>query len=374
MRTLLFLLQKEFLQIFRNKTMLPIIFVMPILQLIILVNAATFEMKNINFAVVDNDMSQTSRQMIGKFQASPFFKYKGTSTSFKESLKLMYDGRVDLIINIPARFDQTIVRENKEGVQFVVNAINGSTAGLISSYSQATIADYNQEFIAEWYGVVQGDQMPRRITINPSFWYNPSMNYITYMLPGILVVLITVIGMFLSSMNLVREKEIGTIEQLNVSPITKYQFLLSKLIPFYFIGLFELGFGLTIGKIIFSIPIVGGLPLVFLMAAAYLLAVLGMGLFVSTMVDTQQQAMFISWFFMLVFILMSGLFTSTASMPDWAQAINIANPITYFIRMIRMVLLKGSDLGDVLKDLLSLLAIGVSMLTLATLRYRKVAS
>jgi len=374
MRILLFLLQKEFLQIFRNKTMLPMIFVMPIMQLLILVNAATFEMKNINFAVVDNDQSQTSRQMIGKFQGSPFFKYKGTSTSLKESLKLMYDGKVDLIIKIPEKFDETVVRENNGSVQLIVNAINGSTAGLISSYSQAIIADYNQDFIAGWYGVVKGDQMPKRITINPSFWYNPSMNYITYMLPGILVVLITVIGMFLSSMNLVREKEIGTIEQLNVSPISKYQFLLSKLIPFYFIALFELGFGLTIGKIIFDIPIVGSLPLVFLMAAAYLLAVLGMGLFVSTMVDTQQQAMFIAWFFMLVFILMSGLFTSTASMPDWAQAINVVNPITYFIRMIRMVLLKGSQLGDVLHDLLSLLAIGLSMLVLATLRFRKVAS
>lgn len=354
--------------------MLPIIFVMPIVQLVVLVNAATYEMKNINFAVVDNDMSQTSRQMIGKFQASPFFRYKGSSTSFNESLKLMYSGKVDLIIKIPSKFDQSLVRENKETVQLIINAINGSTAGLISSYSQAIIADYNQELVADWYGLVQGDQMPRRITINPSFWYNPGMNYVTYMLPGILVVLITVIGMFLSSMNLVREKEIGTIEQLNVSPITKYQFLLSKLIPFYLIGLFELCFGLTIGKLIFDIPIVGGLPLVFMMAATYLLAVLGMGLFVSTMVDTQQQAMFISWFFMLVFILMSGLFTSTASMPDWAKTINIINPITYFIRMIRMVLLKGSQLADVLKDLLSLLAIGVAMLTLASLRYRKVAS
>ena len=374
MRTLLFLLQKEFLQIFRNKTMLPMIFVMPIIQLVILVNAATFDMKNINFAVVDNDLSQTSRQMIGKFQASPFFKYQGISASLKESLKLMYEGKVDLIINVSEKFDHSIVRENKGNVQLIINAINGSSAGLISSYSQAIIAGYNQEVITEWYGVVQGDQMPKRININPSFWYNPMMNYVTYMLPGLLVVLITVIGMFLSSMNLVREKEIGTIEQLNVSPITRYQFLLSKLIPFYFIALFELGFGLLIGKLLYHIPIVGSLALVFLMGATYLLAVLGMGLFVSTMVDTQQQAMFIAWFFMLVFILMSGLFTSTASMPDWAQTLNYINPITYFIRMIRMVLLKGSRLSDVLQDLLSLLAIGMTMLTLASLRYRKVAS
>jgi len=210
------------------------------------------------------------------------------------------------------------------------------------------------------------------ITVETSFWYNPELNYKIYMLPGILVILVTVVSMFLAAINIVHEKEMGTIEQLNVTPIKKFEFITGKLLPFLLIALFELAFGLTIGKIFFHIPIVGSIPLLFGFTIIYLLVVLGIGLFISTISSTQQQVMFIAFFFMLVFILMSGIFTPTESMPLWAQKLNIINPFYYFMRVIRMILLKGSGFSDISYEFYSLSIYAVIMLSLSVWRYRKV--
>jgi len=209
------------------------------------------------------------------------------------------------------------------------------------------------------------------IEVNTSFWYNPELNYKTYMLPGILVILVTIVSMFLAAMNIVREKEIGTIEQINVTPIRKHEFIIGKLVPFMIIALFELAFGLLIGKIFFDLPVVGSIPLLFGFTLVYLLVVLGIGLFISTISSTQQQVMFITFFFMLVFILMGGIFTPTESMPVWAQQINIINPFYYFMKVIRMILLKGSGFWDISYEFFSLLIYGILMLSLSVWRYRK---
>jgi len=210
-------------------------------------------------------------------------------------------------------------------------------------------------------------------TINTStiYWYNPRLDYQTYMVPGILVILVTIVGMFLTGMNIVREKEIGTIEQINVTPIRKYHFIVGKLLPFWIIGLLEFAFGLFLGKILFDIPFAGSLWLVFFAAALYLPVVLGVGLFISTITNTQQQAMFISFFFIIVFILMIVLFTPIVSMPDWAQIIVKLNPVAYFMDIMRMVLLKGSGFREISDKLLSLFGYGMVYLSLAVFRYRK---
>ena len=213
----------------------------------------------------------------------------------------------------------------------------------------------------------------KNIQTDYSYWYNPKLNYKTYMVPGILVLLVTIIGLLLSGMNIVREKEIGTIEQINVTPIRKIQFIAGKLAPFWIIALFELAFGLSIGKLLFDIPMVGNLWLIFLSGGIYLFVILSVGLLVSTVTHTQQQAMLVSFFFMVVFILMSGLFTSIESMPVWAQKIDRLNPLMYFIRIMRMVLLKGSTFTDISRDLYSLGIFAVIMSSLAVMRYRKVA-
>jgi ABC-2 type transport system permease protein len=191
------------------------------------------------------------------------------------------------------------------------------------------------------------------------------------MVPGILVLLVTIIGMFLSGLNLVKEKEIGTIEQINVTPIRKYQFIVGKLLPYWLVALFELSFGLILARLVFAIPLIGSIWLIFLVAAVYLLVTLGLGLLISTKTNTQQQSLFLSWFFMVVFILMSGLFTSVDSMPQWAKMINIFNPIAYFVEVIRMIMLKGSGFMDISRNLFILAVYAILALTVAVWQYRK---
>jgi ABC-2 type transport system permease protein len=371
MRTVFFIIQKEFIQVFRNKMMMPMIFAVPIIQLIILVHAATFEMKNIRMSVVDFDMSQSSRQMISKFQGSPFFKIVHTSYNYEAAGNEMKKGNVEVILNIPMGFEKNLVKDNKGKVQLVINSINGASAGLISAYSLMILMDFNRELIVEQI-IPTTVAATRNIQVKPLYWYNPKLNYKTYMVPGILVLLVTIISLLLSGMNIVREKEIGTIEQINVTPIRKIQFIAGKLMPFWIIALFELTFGLVIGKLLFSIPMIGSLWLIFLSAGIYIFVILGFGLLISTMTNTQQQAMLVSFFFMVIFILMSGLFTSIESMPNWAQQLDRLNPIAYFIRIMRMVLLKGSTFQDIKESFFSLVVYAFGIISIAVWRYRKV--
>ena len=350
--------------------MLPIIFAVPFVQLIILVHAATLEMKNIDMYVVDNDLSSTSRGIISKFQGSPFFRMKNVGFSGKEAEKALLNNDADIVLVINSGMEKNLIRENTGKVQLLVNAINGTVAGISNYYAMSIINSYNKELVAEWFGVSESSKI-KQININYSFWYNPELNYKTFMVPGILVLLITLIGLFLSGMNLVREKEIGTIEQINVTPIQKYQFIIGKLLPFWIIALFELAFGLILGKLLFNIPTIGSVFLVFGFSSIYLIAVLGIGLLISTITHNQLQSMFFSFFFMLVFILMSGLFTPVESMPDWAQILDRINPIYYFIRVMRMILLKGSGFVNILPEFIAIFIYASVILSLAVWRYRK---
>ncbi|MHC1706781.1 MAG: ABC transporter permease [Bacteroidales bacterium] len=370
MRTILFLIQKEFLQIFRNKSMLPIIFAIPVVQLIVIVHAATFEIKNASLYVVDNDNSTYSRQLREKFQGSGFFHISGISTFYGDGEENMLQGKSDAILVIPRDFEEELINGKEASFQVVVNAINGSAGGLINAYTLSMVEEFNRSLFSGKV-VYSTEQMPHSIALTYSYWYNPGLNYKTFMVPGILVILVTIISLLLSGMNIVREKEIGTIEQINVSPIQKYQFVAGKLIPTLLIALFELAFGLTIGKIFFDIPVEGNLLLLFMVATIYICVILGLGLLVSTITNTQQQAMFISFFFMIVFILMSGLFTSAENMPDWAQWINKINPVAYFIRIVRMILLKGSGFTDFRMEFFSLLTLAVLSIGTAVRVYRK---
>ncbi|MGQ1909809.1 ABC transporter permease [Marinifilum sp. RC60d5] len=372
MRVLKYLLQKEFLQIFRNKGMLPIIFVMPILQLCILSFAATYDMKNTNLYVVDKDLSSHSRELISKFNGSPFFTVKEVGFSEKEAEKELFKDNIDAILVFKEDFGKAVDLKYKASVQVLVNAINASSAGLYNAYINSVILDYNESIKLNFAGNSQKSQH-NLVYSTYSHQFNPEMKYIPYMLPGILVLLVTVVALFLSAMNVVREKEIGTIEQINVTPIRKSQFLVAKLIPFMVIGFLELGLGLLIAAFGFKIPFLGSVWLIYLVAFVYLLVILGFGLLISTQTDTQQQAMFIAWFFMVIFLLMSGLFTPIESMPEWGQKLNILNPIAYFIKIIRMILLKGSGFFDIIKELIILSIFALSAITFAVKMHRKVS-
>lgn len=374
MRTLLFLLQKEFLQIFRNKAMLPVLFVVPFVQLIILVNAATYEIKNIKISIVDMDQSTTSRHLIERFKASPFFIITDYTFSIDKAEDELKANKADLILRIPVDFEKYLVRDKKAKVHILHNAINGTVAGISSSYTLSIIGRFNKDIILDWFDMKthQNVYLQPNININYSYWYNPELNYKTFMVPAVLVLIVTIIGLFLSGMNVVREKEIGTIEQINVTPIKKYQFLIGKLFPFWIIALFELAFGLIIGKLLFDTPMLGSLLLLFAVAGVYLLTILALGLLMSTITQTQQQAMFISYFFLIIFVLMSGVFTSVESMPKLAQWLNHINPVYYFMKVIRMILLKGSGFSDIKYEFFILFGFGITMLSLAVWKYKKV--
>ena len=369
MRSLRFLLQKEFRQIFRDPAIIRIIFVIPMVQLLVLPWAADYEMKNINITVVDHDHSLYSQQLISKVTASGYFQLQDYTASFDRSLIDIEKDKADLVLEIPSSFEKDLVKENEASLFIAVNAINGVKANLGGAYLRSIIQDFNSQVRMEWI------QFPRfnpelNIEVLSSNWYNPQQNYKYFMVPGILVILVTMVGAFLTSLNIVKEKEIGTIEQINVTPIKKYQFILGKLIPFWILGLLVLGIGLVISRFFYGIIPIGSVWVIFGFAAVYLLAVLGLGLLVSTYTTTQQQAMLISFFLMMVFILLGGLYTSIDSMPQWAQNITKANPVAYFIEVMRMVVLKGSGFADIKNQLLTVFGFAVLLNGWAIISYR----
>ena len=373
MKTILFIIQKEFRQIFRNKAMLPIIFVLPMLQLLILSNAASFEIKNIKFSYVDNDHSVASRELISKFEASQYFNIVERFSSKKEADFQMQTGKVDVILEIPNHFERDLITENNTNLSVSINAIDGAAAGVENVYISQIITGFNQKIQTQLYQYNEASYVhPVNIVTIPSFWYNNTLNYKTFMVPGILVLLVTMLTLFLSSMNIVREKEIGTLEQINVTPIRKYQFIVGKLFPFWVLGLVILTVGLTIAKVVFSVPILGSIGLIYFFTSIYLLVILGIGLIISNNSDTQQQAMFIAWFFSVIFILMSGLFTPIESMPQWAQNVTLLNPIRYFVEIIRMVMLKGATFSDISRPFLIIVGYAFVLNGIAVWSYKKV--
>ncbi|MBL0356102.1 MAG: ABC transporter permease [Chitinophagaceae bacterium] len=370
MRTLKFLLQKEFRQIFRDPSIIRLIFIMPVIQLIILPWAADYEMKNIQLSVVDHDHSDYSRKLVSKITSSGYFILNDYAASFNQSFAEIEKDHSDIILEIPASFEKDLVKESEAKLFIAGNAINGVKANLGSVYLRTIIQDFNQSVRLEWI------QIPRfspetQIEVSTSNWYNPLMNYKYFMVPGILVILLTMVGSNLTAMNIVKEKEIGTIEQINVTPIKKYHFILGKLIPFWILGLVVLTLGFIIARVVYGIVPLGSFITIYVFAAVYLLAVLGLGLLVSTYATTQQQAMLISFFIMMICILLGGLYTSIDSMPVWAQWITKFNPVSYFIDVMRMVVLKGSTLADIKYQLLVMSGFAIVLNGWAVFSYRK---
>ncbi len=348
--------------------MLRIMVIIPIIQLLILVYAASFEVTRIDMAIVDSDHSSSSARLINKIKNNALFHVNHYVATQDEAENLIQRSKIDIALCIPKDFERKLINYNQPDVQLLADAIVGNSAQLGAAYLSNIIMDFNKEVLVERMG---GLPKNNQINIVHSFWYNVDLNYKIYMAPGILVVLLTIIGMMLGAANLVREKELGTIEQINVTPIQRWQLLLGKLIPFLVIALVELVIGLTLSYIVFNMPIRGSLLLLFGSATIYLILVLSLGLFMSTISETQQQVTFASFFFLMIFIMLSGLFTPVNSMPDWAQKINWFNPLYYFIKIMRGVILKGASLVDIWKDFTALSVFSFSMFTLSVLRYKK---
>jgi ABC-2 type transport system permease protein len=370
MRTVRFLLEKEFRQIFRNRTLVAIIMFVPVVQLLILPLAANYEVKNIQLSIVNHDDSPYSQLLIRKITSSGYFQLSSLNTSFEKAFEDVESDRADLVLEIPRGFERNLIRDNRQTLFVAVNAINGVKAGLGGAYLNSIIRDYNREIQLEWFQSSRSGETPV-LTVVSSNWYNPLMNYRLFMVPGILAVLVTMIGGYLSALNIVKEKESGTIEQINVTPIRKHHFIIGKLIPFWILGIFVFTLGLLVGWLVYDVIPLGSLWVLYLFLSLYLLAVLGLGLLISTYTETQQQAMFIAFFFVMIFILMSGLFTSIDSMPHWAQIVAKLNPVTYFIDVMRMVVIKGSGLQDITTHIIAIILFAIGFNTWAILNYKK---
>jgi len=372
MRTILFLIRKEFIQIFRNKFIGRAIFAVPIVQMLILVPAVTFEIRELRICIIDQDLSSESRSLVNRLEGSTFFRITNTTFSEEEGNRLLLEDKCNLVLHIPEDFGRETGSGKQGHLLATVNAINASSAQLSWAYLNGVIREFNSDLLMKNINSIQPVHASV-ININNRYWYNEMLDYKYYMLPGILGILVTAIGFLLAGLNLVREKEIGTIEQINVTPVRKHQFIIAKMVPFLIIGLADLVLGLVIGRIFFHIPFEGSIALLFLSASVFLVAVLGFAIFISTFSETQQQFMFIAFFCMIIFILMSGIFTPLESMPVWAQKIDLVNPVAYIMRINRMVMLKGSTLSDILTDIYSLAAIALFFTTFAVRRYRKTA-
>ena len=380
LRTLRVLLTKEFLQIRRDPVILRMLLIMPMVQLVLLANAATFEITTSNLWVVDRDRTPAARALVQRFTATRRFTVVGYSIDATEGDDALLDGSANAILVIPSAFERDVVRDHAATLQLVLNAENGSQAGVIQSYAAEIIGRYAEEL---GFTLLQqsrvagagGERVPVRghpvIEIRSRARYNTALDYKRFMVPGILVQLITLVGTLMTALNIVREKEAGTLDQLNVTPISPSVFIAAKLLPLWIIGLVEFTLGLLIAAFLFHVPMSGSLWVLYVGAMLFLFAALGVGLWVSTVSETQQQALFVTFSLIMVYILMSGLFTPVRAMPGWVQVVAQFNPLMHFIGMTRAVLLKGARVADVWRQLLALALLGTTILAVAVGRYRK---
>ncbi len=365
-----YLLEKEFKQIRRNPFLPKMIFVFPVMVLLVFPWAANFEIKNINLCVIDNDHSTYSMRLTQKVISSGYFKLTEVSDSYNRALESVEMDKADIILEIPQDFEKNLVREQATQVMVSANAVNGTKGGLGSYYLSGIIADFSGEIRSTRISVTGNAPIPV-IEMAPRFRFNPNLNYQVFMVPALMVMLLTMLCGFLPALNIVSEKEAGTMEQMNVTPITRFTFIFSKLLPYWIIGFIVITLGFGIAWLVYGLVPAGSLATIYLFAAIYILAVSGLGLVISNYSETMQQAMFVMYFFMMVLIMLSGLFTPVKSMPQWAQDITIFNPLKYFMQVMRMVYLKGSGIAELTTQMFALLGFALFFNTWAVLNYRK---
>ena len=370
MSQLKYLIEKEFKQIWRNAIIPKMILGYPVLVLLIFPWAINFEVKNIKIHVVDNAKSTYSQRLVHKIDASSYFVLTDVSTNYNQAIGDIEKEKADIILEIPASFDNDMVKERQARVMISANAVN-STQGLLgNSYLTQIITDFSQELRAEIQLALGLSQAPR-IEIIPDYRYNKKLDYKTFMLPAFIVLMITLICGILPSLNIVIEKETGTIQQINATPVSKFNFILAKVIPYWIIGLIILTISFVLTWLIYGLLPSGSFVTLYLSSIIFLLGVTGLGIIVSNYSDTLQQSMFLVMFFILIIILLSGMFTPISAMPVWAQIIAHVNPLTYFTEIMRLVYLKGSSLLDVAKPLMWLAGFAVFFNAWAVVSYRK---
>lgn len=370
MRKLGFLIEKEFKQSFRNPIIPVLILIYPLLVLIMLPWAVNFEVKNIKIDIVDNSRSTYSIRLTEKISASKYFILSNSPNNYQEAIKNIEEKKADIILEIPATFDNDIIKYGNSKVFVAANAVN-STQGLMgSNYLTQIINDFSTQIRYELIPELSLSFAPQ-IEIVPNYRYNQLLDYKTYMLPAFIVLLVTLITGILPSLNIVLEKETGTIQQINTTPISKFSFILAKLIPYWIIGILIITISFIATWLIYGLLPLGGFLPLYVTAIVFIVGISGMGIIVSNYSETLQQSMFLMMFFILIIILLSGLFTPIASMPKWAQLIAYSNPLTYFMQIMRLVYLKGSSLPDIVRPLSMLVLFAIVLNSWAVFSYRK---
>lgn len=375
MRKLAILLKKEFLQIFRDKFLLRVVILIPIFQLLVLPLAADYDLENFRLAVVDRDGSSFSRRLLVKLQAGGYFSMTAAAASWAEAERLIQQGQVDAIVEIPDRFERDWVMGQGPEISVHISAIDGLSAGVAAGYINSIVGEFGAELADEGLlpaaAAEEGTAGPIRIETVVQEWYNPRFNYKTVIVPGILAMLLTVVGLSMMASNAVREKEYGTIEQLNVTPMSRTRYMLAKMIPFIVIGFVQFTVGLVIARTVYAVPLQGSVGVLYGIVALYLAGVLFLGFVIANFSETQGQTIFPAFFLIMILVLMSGLFTPVESMPLWAQRINVVNPLAHLIAAVKMILVKGSTAADLGLHWVALACFTIVMGFLAVATFRK---
>ena len=354
--TLRYLIQKEFLQIRRNSFMPKIIFIFPIMVMCVMPWVMNQEVKNIRVDVVDNDRSTRSQQLVHSIEASDYFIFNGQQPTYAAALKHIEASEADIAVVIPPHFSRDIMRGQHPQVLIAANAVNGTKGSIGSSYLSQ---------------IVTSSVQPLDIRSSILNLYNKHQSYKVFMIPALMGILMMMLCGFLPALNIVGEKEKGTIEQINVTPVSKWSFILAKLIPYWLIGLLVLTVCLVLSWLVYGITCQGPLVLIYLLAVLLALFFSSFGLIISNYSDTMQQAMLVIWFFVVCLMLLSGLFTPTRSMPDWAYLTTYVNPMHYFIDAIRTVFVRGGGFATIAHQVFALLCISSLTACWAVISYRK---
>ncbi|MCK4857451.1 MAG: ABC transporter permease [candidate division Zixibacteria bacterium] len=360
-RMVLALVRKEFYQVRRDPVMLRIIFLMPIIQLLLLGYAINTDVKNIRTAVYDYDRSDLSREFMRSLGAGGYFVTRPSDIPLLAGERGFRENRQDVMLVIPPGFSRDLKERQSVTAGFLVDGTNASSAAVAMGYANLISAEFNRELY----------RLSLPVTLRQKVLYNPEAESVYFMVPAIVAILLTMVTVMLMSMAIVREREIGTLEQLLVTPITKPALLLGKAIPFSLIGLVEFSIALVFGVIWFGIPFAGSWTLLYLLAFIFLFTTLGVGIFISTITKTQQQAMFFAWFFSIFAILTSGFFIPIQNMPQSIQYLTYLNPVRYFLTVIRGIMMKGVGLEALYPNIIAMIVFSVGIFTFAWLRFAK---
>jgi len=372
MRSVRIMLIKEFKQIFRTREMVAIIFGLPIIQLIILGFTITNEVKNVSLIISDRDNSQLSREIVSSFEHTNRFtviEYTSDQKRIEDSIQ-KWEAQVALII--PRGFGEDYQRGRNAEIQLLADGLDGNTAGIALGYAQGILAAYQFPNQIKLSALARlSGKTNHIIQMEERMWFNEDLDNAQYMIPGIIAVLVTVISMMLSSINLVREKEIGTLEQLMVTPLKRHELLMGKILPFLILTFIEVGIVLIFGQIIFSVQVKGSYLLLAILAFLYLFTTLGLGIFISTITSTQQQAMFVSWFVMVFMIMISGFFIPIENMPAFMQKLTYLSPMRYFLYIVRDIIQKDTSFFFLLKDIIPMTIYGFLIFVASTIKFQK---